>query len=448
MFVAACSSDRRTELPAQDTGPQTSAPPPYEDGFQPSSQYWDASAADAAEGGSTFLTGPVRVFAFGWTSCALVPGNVLKCWGRNAYGLVGNGDVEERDVLEPSVVSGIAPTMVAGGREHVCASDGTQVWCWGRNEYGALGHRGDTDAGDSTCKDGKRCNLSPTPITGLTGVRQIASGTDFSCALMNDRTVRCWGRNDLAQLGILPDGGSFASCNGVPCSEEPVVVPGLSNIDQIALGDAAGCARTVLGDVECWGRLYDVVYEGGNGVLRHYYSPPRTPTTLPEVQATTDIALGKDHACVVYGTSAVGCMGTNRWRQSLGDTFGSDVIETISPRPPSMSPYGFRRLALGELHACGLTNDNVVYCWGGSTNGQILGWGCLNPALSAIELSTLFGATDVSAGVQHTCVARANGEVHCFGLNDHGQIGGEIVQPRACTDTSYSGVYRQITGLL
>jgi len=438
LAIACSASARPTFSPDLDAGADAGKAP-YDDGFDPSSAYWDASKPTVDAGPA--LEGPIRVFAFGDTTCALVPGSVLKCWGRNAYGLVGNRDAEERDVVDPTAVSGIAPTMVAGGREHVCASDGATVWCWGRNAYGALGRGVPQDANSDICKDGKRCGLVPTAIAGLSGVRQIASGVDFSCAVLVDGTVRCWGKNDLGQLGALPDGGTFATCGDAPCSGTPVVVAGLTDVEQIAAGESAACARIKGGEIRCWGRLYDVDYGG-----TRYTAPTTPPTVLDDVRAGVDIAIGKEHACVVYGTSAVGCMGANRSLQALYD-YDARVLERVTPRPLQQSPVGFRRVALGDAHSCGLTSDHTIYCWGATAAGQIP-VSCVNPAGAAVLLTELFDATDVSTGADHTCVARANGEVHCFGRNDHGQLGGEIAGPFGCFDQGREGhTYRKVTGL-
>jgi regulator of chromosome condensation (RCC1) repeat-containing protein len=69
------------------------------------------------------------------------------------------------------------------------AADGS-VWTWGGNGHGALGYP--TPAGDSP---------TPRQVPGLSGVRQVAAGEDFTVALRSGGEVWTWGRNDAGQLG-------------------------------------------------------------------------------------------------------------------------------------------------------------------------------------------------------------------------------------------------------
>lgn len=412
---------------------ETSAP--WQDDFQPSTSYWEAGADADGDASTSALEGPVRVFAFGSTTCALVPGNVLKCWGRNAYGLVGNGDAEETDVVAPTVVNGVSPTLVAGGANHVCVSDGASVRCWGRDTYGALGLGSGSTT--STCKDGAPCNLAPSAVTmgsSSGDIVSLGSGGDFSCAALSNGTVECWGRNDLGQLGST----TSSTCNGVACSHTPIVVPGVSNAVKVAVGGTSACARTSTGDVTCWGRLYDF------DAYSVHQTSPILPPTLLDTAATLDVAAGTAHACVVYGTSGVGCIGSNFTAQSA--PVASYALAMLTPRAPAQSPYGFRRLALGGGHSCGITKSNVVYCWGDARDNQVLA-NC-GVSSAAVAASALIDATDVSAGDFHTCVAQVTGTVTCFGRNDHGQLGGEIAGPFDCYDAARAGhIYRQVTGL-
>lgn len=99
------------------------------------------------------------------------------------------------------------------GYSHACALlDDNTLWCWGRNFYGQFG-------------DGTTTNRSsPTPVLGLTGVIEIGPGGQHTCALLGDNTLRCWGWNIYGQLGCGTCDGD-PPCSGESCpSPKPVLV--------------------------------------------------------------------------------------------------------------------------------------------------------------------------------------------------------------------------------
>jgi alpha-tubulin suppressor-like RCC1 family protein len=56
-------------------------------------------------------------------------------------------------------------------------------------------------------------------VTGLSNIVHIDAGGWHTCALADDGSLSCWGRNHLGQLGA-PVGDS-----GVPVPSQPVCVP-------------------------------------------------------------------------------------------------------------------------------------------------------------------------------------------------------------------------------
>jgi hypothetical protein len=74
---------------------------------------------------------------------------------------------------------------------HTCALlDDGSVTCWGRNDYGQLGN-------------GSTINSAvPVAVFGITSATAIAVGGLHTCALLDDGSVTCWGRNDYGQLGL------------------------------------------------------------------------------------------------------------------------------------------------------------------------------------------------------------------------------------------------------
>jgi alpha-tubulin suppressor-like RCC1 family protein len=95
--------------------------------------------------------------------------------------------------------------------------------------------------GDGTWTD----HESPIEVRGLTGVTAISSASNHTCAVLQDRTVKCWGANEHGQLG---DGTTDPS-------NVPVAVPSLGDVVALATGHRTSCAQTRAGQVLCWGEL-------------------------------------------------------------------------------------------------------------------------------------------------------------------------------------------------
>ena len=121
-------------------------------------------------------------------------------------------------------------TSVSAGQGFSCAVSGGGVKCWGRNDVGQLGNSSTT------------LSTFPVQVTGLTsGVSSVAAGKNFACAVMLNATVRCWGSNASGQFGS----GDTVS------STFPIDI-GITDVSVMAAGTNSTCF-IVSGAVQCAG---------------------------------------------------------------------------------------------------------------------------------------------------------------------------------------------------
>jgi hypothetical protein len=82
------------------------------------------------------------VSAGGLHSCGVAADGSLWCWGRNAFGQVGDGSTQDR--LSPAMVAGLSRDVaaVSAGEGHTCARTGAgRLHCWGAKAAASLGAR-------------------------------------------------------------------------------------------------------------------------------------------------------------------------------------------------------------------------------------------------------------------------------------------------------------------
>jgi alpha-tubulin suppressor-like RCC1 family protein len=223
--------------------------------------------------------------------CALLADTTFKCWGSNDSYQLGQGGVDKTNSATPLTVkdsldqplSGV--TQIATQDDTTCArkSDGT-AWCWGAGTSGQLGDGGSTDLSLAT------------QVFGLSGVVKVVPGSSVTCAIVTGGTVKCWGADTNGSLGNGPSGNS----------PTPVDLPDLSGVVDIGAGSEFSCALIADGTVKCWGT--DGNGEQGNGPGT---SPNESPATVPGLTAVTQLAVGYSTVCVLRADSTVFCWGYN-----------------------------------------------------------------------------------------------------------------------------------------
>jgi len=346
---------------------------------------------------------PIVQIGHGWFhTCALTASHRLYCWGENNFGQLGDGTTASRTT--PQLLTGTAEFVeIATTSAGVCARTmvGT-VSCWG---VGPLGMRG-----VSTCGS-VMCNQRPVEVPNLTGVVMLAGGFGHMCAVLSNRSVMCWGDNDVGQVGD----GTVS-----PTRELPTTVPGVANVRQMACGAKHSCVLLDNGSVRCWGGNM----AGQTGQASSNLTA--TPTLVPGINFVEELALGYSHSCVRRNDRTVACWGDNQYGQ-LGDN------TTTSRSTPQMTvPLpAVRQVRAGAFHTCALLDDNTVQCWGDNQFGQ-LGDSTQTPRMTPTVVTSLPAISELGGGgTSYTVCAALNPTgLSCWGLNMNNQVGDGTNQNR------------------
>eukprot|EP00903_Cladosiphon_okamuranus_P020591 g18901.t2 len=256
------------------------------------------------------VAGTVFEMALGEShTCMLLDSADVVCFGKNDAGQLGLGDTDNRgkavgDVGEAvDFGTGLGAVAITSGCEHTCALlDDGSVKCFGENNYGQLGQGTTDNAEDETGEMGD--DLPAVPLTGT--VTAVAAGCGFTCALMDDGTVTCWGRNKWGQLGA---GDSDDRLDG---SGVPLVAVDLdgSVAASIAAGEGHVCALLDDDSVKCWGLNNNGQLGQGEELGRRGDSPETLGANLPAVGLGTGdvpaaIDCGAFHTCILLSDNSV-----------------------------------------------------------------------------------------------------------------------------------------------
>ena len=78
--------------------------------------------------------------------------------------------------------------------------DNSSIKCWGLNDEGQLGQGVTSNLGDGSNEMGD--SLTAVDLgTGKTA-RAITAGDSHTCAVLDNASLKCWGKNDSGQLGL------------------------------------------------------------------------------------------------------------------------------------------------------------------------------------------------------------------------------------------------------
>ena len=313
-------------------------------------------------------------------ACALTVSGGVKCWGDNNWGQLGDGTRQTSnipvDVID--LDSGVIAISAGSGQSCALMTSG-EVKCWGYNRSGNLG--------DGTTEE----RLTPVNVVSLAGkVVAISAGRYHTCALEASGEVKCWGENQLGQLG-----------DGIPrIRMTPADVMGLSSeVSMISVGTADACALTSAGNLTCWG----IHFWSGDGT-----SEFSLPVSLANIDA--------DVRALTVGSDPLICILTSSGGVKCGNVDGP-LVDV-----PGLES-GVKAISAGAYHHCALTDMGGVKCWGRTDYGG-LGDGTTDPSAIPVDVSGMgSGVAELALGFSHTCARMISGGVKCWGWNGFGQLG-------------------------
>lgn len=311
---------------------------------------------------------------------------------------------------------------LALGHEATCVIlDNGNLRCWGNNNVGQLG------LGISTTPVGRDQTPDSFPTVDLGGrsVAEVATGELHTCARLDDGAVRCWGGQTFGPMLGVPGSPSRVGDGEPPTSIGPVNLGGSATA--VASGNFSSCAILADGSMRCWGA-------GDNGRLGYGNTndigDDETPAAagavpLGPARTATAVTIGNRHACALLDDGTIRCWGERDAIPGQVAAIGDDEPASAGPLVTAADLGGEPAVAVsaGNRSTCAVAADGDVYCWGRGVGARHSTGADTNvPVPTRVDLG---GRTAVALdhGFDHVCVVFDDGGVGCWGLGANGRLG-------------------------
>ena len=304
--------------------------------------------------------------------CTIDSGGAIGCWV--------DEQAAKRYTSSPlpwslEVPSGKVLALVSGS-DHYCALSAEKTaYCWG----------GQVD--------------KPTLVPNLTDVVQLEASDGYTCARLEDATVKCWGNVPQPYWGD-PEVDEH---DDVPNPTSPWTLPNIENVIDIALGPGRMCVTLSDERVLCWGW-------GQDGTPPEEPRFSAVPLLIGGLEDVVDLSLGDKSACALKSDQSIWCWGDNR----IGLLGFESVWKEWGTPQRAQVPEGVDRLIMREDTACAISETRQVACWGEYTDLQIstkfpITW----QAPDDHEDEPVESVVDLSFAAGEGCLVTGDGDLIC-----------------------------------
>ncbi|MCB9738240.1 MAG: hypothetical protein H6747_03160 [Deltaproteobacteria bacterium] len=311
------------------------------------------------------------------------------------------------------------------------------------------------------CEPGKTCNAGSCTASGKgwAAALHASPGSYHLCATTTKGELACWGDNLNGQIGN----------NSTTDASAPVLVSGIKDPIDVALGYQHTCAINGDGKTYCWGDNY--YGQLGDGTT----TDSKTPVLAKDAQDFVDLELGYNLTCgkkadgslwcwgyntngrlgiggtsnVSTPTQVVGTTGVGSWAhtneagfyihsngqiRAWGYNFYRHVADSTSSVIDSPMPFSALKkvnwVGGGRYFTCAKTDAEGDFCWGRNYYGAFGQGKADGSSYSPTPVPVVVGAAKTPetvvgfwGGYGHNLALTAKGEVWCAGYNTSGQCG-------------------------
>jgi alpha-tubulin suppressor-like RCC1 family protein len=272
-----------------------------------------------------------------------------------AIGISAPPQVAAEHAESPPGAERVVATRLANGHSNACIIlDNEQVRCWGSSA--GTGVPGSGNIGDDETPDSVRTvDVGP----GRT-VKAVEGGSNFTCVLLDNGDVRCWGYQTFGPVLGSPESGGQRIGDG----EEPTTIAPISlggKATAIASGNFSSCAILEDGSVRCWGdNRYGQLGYGNTVDVGDVETPAQAGAVdLGAGRTATAITVGRYQACAILDGGDVRCWGKADSMPGLAENIGDDELPSAAP----VVDFGGKKalaISAGSAATCALVDGGVT----------------------------------------------------------------------------------------
>jgi len=416
----------------------------------------------------------------GNSSCVVASDNKAYCWGANTSGQLGIGSATNSNVPIAVNTAGVLADKsiqsLAVGINQTCAmTTSFKSYCWGNNGNGQFGNNTTTSSNipvamspvvsadpSVTIGGNVATNLQRLSNNSLTATipAHAAGVTDTSVSRYDASTVTAANSytyssgpslssispNKVPKVGgdtITIVGTGFTTASKVKFGANYVTpVTFINSMTLTVVSPGASGAGSVDVTVE---DEYNQSATSINGLTYQNaamtidtLSPTGGPTAggqtvtftgtnfIPGFQQLSQVTAGWNHSCGIYDQQAY-CWGNNTSGQLGNGTQTRSQVPIAVTATGVLAGKTIKSISAGSEHTCAVASDNLMYCWGDNTYGQ-LGISSTTRSLVPVVVNTsgvLSGKTikSMDVGYINSCAVASDDQAYCWGYNVRGQIG-------------------------
>ena len=351
------------------------------------------------------MTSVSEGFYSGATYMAIMSNGDLYCWGLNHHGQVGNGTTENQ--LTPvKVLSNVRYVSFSSSHSIFFAiTTNGDLYCWGYDK--TLSNRSPNE------------EYQTTPVKMLSDVKYVSSSDAYSSsnyylmsAIKTNGDLYCWGYNNYGQVG-----------NGTKENQtEPIRV--LNDVKYV-YSNYTMSAITNNGDLYCWG--YNEHGQVGNGTKENQTIPVKVLGDVESVSySPVNTYSDSKGSHSIYFVSAIKtngdlyCWGCNRYDRGNGETREDQTT-------PAKILSNVASISYSTSDCCSvsaITENGDLYCWGYNRHGEV-GNGTTEEQETPVKVLDNVNSVSYLRGGDRCSVSAIteNGDLYCWGYNEYGQVG-------------------------